>query len=98
LPIFINLKSIRLENTNFIIFLPILFQITVACYAMSLSKMVHNDLHSENVLVVPTGDHDIGGEESDKEHKESSVKIAILDYGEAACGPRQHLSNKGWFW
>jgi hypothetical protein len=29
----------------------ILFQIFVACYSMSLSKMIHNDLHSGNIMV-----------------------------------------------
>jgi len=29
----------------------ILFQIFVACYSMSLSKMTHNDLHSGNIMV-----------------------------------------------
>jgi len=32
----------------------ILFQIAVGCYAMSLSHMVHNDLHSSNVFAVNT--------------------------------------------
>ena len=29
----------------------IIFQISVACYTMSLSKMVHNDLHSGNIFI-----------------------------------------------
>ena len=29
----------------------ILFQIFVACYSMSLSKMVHNDLHTGNIMI-----------------------------------------------
>lgn len=29
----------------------ILFQITVACYSMSLCKLVHNDLHSGNIFI-----------------------------------------------
>jgi len=29
----------------------IMFQIAVGCYAMNLSKMVHNDMHSKNVLL-----------------------------------------------
>jgi hypothetical protein len=29
----------------------ILFQIFVACYSMSLTKMIHNDLHSGNIMV-----------------------------------------------
>jgi hypothetical protein len=29
----------------------IIFQIVVACYTMSLSKMVHNDLHTSNIYV-----------------------------------------------
>jgi hypothetical protein len=29
----------------------ILFQIFAACYSMSLSKMIHNDLHSGNIMV-----------------------------------------------
>lgn len=30
----------------------ILFQISVACYIMSLSKVIHNDLHPGNILVI----------------------------------------------
>ena len=33
-----------------------LFQIVAACYAMSLSKMVHNDLHSNNIFIEDLGD------------------------------------------
>jgi hypothetical protein len=33
----------------------ILFQITVACYTMSLSKLVHNDLHSNNIFIRDLG-------------------------------------------
>ena len=33
----------------------ILFQITVACYTMSLSKLVHNDLHSNNIFIKDLG-------------------------------------------
>ena len=29
----------------------VLFQIFVACYSMSLSKLVHNDLHSSNIFI-----------------------------------------------
>jgi hypothetical protein len=29
----------------------ILLQVTTACYAMSLSKMIHNDLHSDNIWI-----------------------------------------------
>lgn len=31
----------------------ILFQIFAACYSMSLSKMVHNDLHTGNIMIRP---------------------------------------------
>ena len=31
--------------------LPVIFQIFTACYSMSLSKMVHNDLHAGNVFI-----------------------------------------------
>ena len=30
---------------------PVIFQIGVACYSMSLSKLVHNDLHSGNIFI-----------------------------------------------
>jgi len=36
-------------------FYNILFQVAVACYAMSLSKMVHNDLHSNNIFIKDLG-------------------------------------------
>ena len=36
-------------------FYNILFQVGVACYAMSLSKMVHNDLHSNNIFIKDLG-------------------------------------------
>ena len=36
-------------------FLNVLFQISVACYAMSLSKMVHNDLHDNNIFIKDLG-------------------------------------------
>jgi hypothetical protein len=36
-------------------FYNILFQVAVACYAMSLSKMVHNDLHSSNIFIKDLG-------------------------------------------
>jgi hypothetical protein len=29
----------------------VIFQITAACYAMSLSKMIHNDLHAGNIFI-----------------------------------------------
>ena len=38
-------------NNNIEEFWNILFQICYACYCMSLSKMVHNDLHSGNVFI-----------------------------------------------
>ena len=34
----------------------ILFQIAVGCYAMNLSKMVHNDMHSFNILLSKNSD------------------------------------------
>ena len=34
----------------------IIFQITAACYTMSLSKMVHNDLHSGNIFIQDLGE------------------------------------------
>ncbi len=33
----------------------ILFQISVACYTMSLCKLVHNDLHSSNIFIKDLG-------------------------------------------
>jgi hypothetical protein len=42
----------NIRNSNFEQDLySILFQIFVACYSMSLSKLVHNDLHSGNVFI-----------------------------------------------
>jgi hypothetical protein len=38
----------RLSNS---VIWPIMFQIAAACYAMSLSKMVHNDLHAGNLFI-----------------------------------------------
>lgn len=43
----------NLSNSDFI---QILFQIVYACYAMSLSKMVHNDLHYGNIWVKNLGE------------------------------------------
>jgi hypothetical protein len=37
----------------------ILFQIAAACYAMSLSKLVHNDLHSSNIFIKDLGKEEI---------------------------------------
>jgi hypothetical protein len=31
----------------------IIFQIVIGCYAMSMSRMTHNDLHYENIWIVP---------------------------------------------
>ena len=36
-------------------FFNIIFQIAVACYVMSLSKLVHNDLHSSNIFIKDLG-------------------------------------------
>ena len=33
----------------------IIFQISYACYVMSLSKLVHNDLHSDNIFIKDLG-------------------------------------------
>ena len=38
-------------STNLVEFWNILFQACYACYCMSLSKMVHNDLHSGNIFI-----------------------------------------------
>ena len=40
-------------------FLPIIFQIFTACYAMSLSKMVHNDLHAGNIFIEQLDKEDV---------------------------------------
>ena len=37
----------------------ILFQISVSCYVMSLSKLVHNDLHSDNIFIRDLGSKEL---------------------------------------
>lgn len=41
------------KNTDKTIISTVLFQALAACYAMSCSKMVHNDLHLSNIYVEP---------------------------------------------
>jgi len=47
------------DKQKFSFFLPIIFQIFTACYAMSLSKMVHNDLHAGNIFIEQLDKEDI---------------------------------------
>jgi hypothetical protein len=47
------------NNQKMPFFLPIIFQIFTACYAMSLSKMVHNDLHSGNIFIEQLDKEDV---------------------------------------
>jgi len=53
---FINNIIIPKIDTTRNILWETLFQIVAACYAMSLSKMVHNDLHSNNIFIEDLGD------------------------------------------
>ncbi len=48
----INKKYTSNFNTEF---WNVVFQIAAACYAMSLSKMVHNDLHAGNIFIQDLG-------------------------------------------
>ena len=51
------------KDTNLIELWNILFQVASACYVMSLSQIVHNDLHTGNIFV-----HDLGTETNFRFH------------------------------
>ena len=54
---FTDWLSMKSSVTDFIIeFWNITFQLSAACYAMSLSKMIHNDLHARNVFIQSLGE------------------------------------------
>jgi len=48
-------KWLTMNSRKYTEFWNIIFQITVACYVMSLSKLVHNDLHSGNIFIKDLG-------------------------------------------
>ena len=66
---------------------PVLFQIAAGCYAMSLSKMVHNDIHDGNIFLEKfktpkTFFYIING----KEYKiTSNYKVFIYDFDRSYC-------------
>jgi hypothetical protein len=57
----VDQHSIFLDNSDTINskFFTVLFQSISACYAMSLSKMVHNDIHLSNLYVEPSDKKDV---------------------------------------
>ena len=48
-------RWMQVNSRNYLEFWNILFQIAVACHVMSLSKLVHNDLHSGNIFIKDLG-------------------------------------------
>lgn len=59
----------------------IIFQIFAACYAMSLSKMVHNDLHLENIFVEQIPEQEVSYGISGLYYTfTTDVKVKIYDY------------------
>ena len=71
-------------------FYTVYFQLCIACYTMSLSKMVHNDLHVNNVFVTKLDKPELnvffiftedGGFK--KYHLLSEYKVMVYDYDKA---------------
>ena len=48
-------RWMQANSRNYLEFWNVLFQIAVACHVMSLSKLVHNDLHSGNIFIKDLG-------------------------------------------
>jgi hypothetical protein len=69
------------------ILFPIIFQIAVACYSMSLSKMVHNDLHSGNIFVEQLSDPvtSIYVINNKKYTIKSEFKVYLYDFDRSYC-------------
>jgi hypothetical protein len=83
--------SIDNQTKNAPILFTLLFQIALACYAMELSKMTHNDLHTENIWISTISNNSTGKnigysiEDNDYGFKNVKSKAKIYDFDRAFC-------------
>ena len=77
--------------------LKILFQIFAGCYAMSLSKMVHNDLHLNNIFIENIEEQDVSYQFFGTYYTfRTDVKVKIYDFDNSYVqrfGPNPSISR-----
>ena len=82
-------NSYRILSNNSLqtVFFPIIFQIAAGCYAMSLSKMLHNDLHAGNIFLeqLKTPIIQIYIINNKKYVIQSEYKVYIYDFDRSYC-------------